>query len=165
MDSIVGESQINAEVFDEFDPNEENGIVLRTLIDFKIVDDNGQLVDLDELGKSGVIVHCEGTVVEPLPYEIRQSILKYASTICSSQIEVDEFLQLNKTNEDQEMEVEDNSTIPSGKQVTGVLNRENFRVGDSLDSYCNKTFKWYTSKVCDVDHERRLIKVHFQGKN
>ncbi len=155
------EIEIDGAVFDEIDTNEESGTILRTLVDFKLFDGEGDFIDLNDLNKDGIIAHCAGIVVEPLPLEMRQNISKYASTISSTNIEYDESIFPRSS---ESMEIENNSSIPSGKVVSRFLDRENFKVGDSLDSYCNKTFKWYTSKVCEVDHAKKLIKVHFQGE-
>lgn len=161
----IDESKVDGSIFDETDATEGSDLVLRTLVDFKIFDDRGNLVRLNDLNKNGVVAHCIGTVVEPLSSEVRQYFTKYASTIGSNIVEKDpEGDAVDESFQEQPASVSPVNDTPPPKMLTNE-DRLAFKIGDSLDSYCNRTYRWYEGKIADmkVDEDRTLVRIHFLG--
>ena len=143
------EESIDKAKFDEYDPSDESDCALRTIVDFELFDAaTGQMAGYEQLGKPDLHISLRGYVIEPLPQEWRQTIMKLLSTVDSSKIAVD-----------------------GGKEETIVdevhpefipFDASSLSVGDLLDGYCNKTFKWYEAKVIQINEAENKIKLHFQ---
>ena len=57
------------------------------------------------------------------------------------------------------------SAESTGPVVVPPFDRSAIKVGDLIDGYCIKTFKWYGAKVTDMKTvgDQKMVKVHFQG--
>lgn len=77
---MTEEAKINGKVFNEVDPNDESEAVLRTLIDFELVDEKGNLLSLDEIGDGKNTARCIGKIIEPLDDSWRHAMFTYAAS-------------------------------------------------------------------------------------
>ena len=80
------------QTFDEIDGDEPSGLVIRTIIDFRLLSKTGKPVAFEDLAISGPAV-LSGTLVEPLPEPIRN---KMATMVCSSPQDVPDDTELAK---------------------------------------------------------------------
>lgn len=75
------EEDITAD-FNEIDASGDDNVILRTLSDFRIFDEGGQLISIESISENpGRRVFVSGFVVEPLDAQWQQTIL---DNICSS---------------------------------------------------------------------------------
>lgn len=147
MMDITSEIDIPS-IYDE----SEGDVVLRTLVDFILIDSDGNQVSFDELGEGKSTAIAEGYVLEVLPPNWQLSI---TDMLCSFVIPSDDaYLNVMESNNISEL-------------IKPVLNRNDIKIGDNLDGYCIKTFKWYESKVVDILYtsEGVKLKMHFKGWN
>lgn len=104
-----------------FDEVEED-TVLRTLIDWKLFNADGDMVPLDALGEGKPLCSVTGRLVKPLPKSVR---LKVVENLCT-------FGVLKDGAEKEAVVVQE----PLVKEVV-PLEWDNIKVGDCLDGY------WY----------------------
>jgi len=154
-DTFIDESELPS-LFDELDPMEESDFRLRTLVDFEVLDAQGNMVSFHELQKckeNGIALTVRGYVVEPLDLNFRQAITNSAASAESTTVAApEESLGHGLTEVEQ----------PSGEAPE--LDRNALTVGTSVDGYCNKTFQWFAAKIVAIRGGNE-IKVHFQGWN
>ncbi len=155
------ELDVDKTVFDEFDPNDDSGLPLRTLINFTLSkkDDPSQLLTLDDIESNRGNVTLRGTLVEPLPLKWRETMVALLSTTST-----DESSTSNSA--DIDVNFGDISNSESNKTPGETkLDWETLRVNDLVDGYCFQTYKWYEAKIVQYDDAKKQYKVHFQGWN
>lgn len=176
--------------YDDFE-DDAREITLRTLVDFEIISADGKTVSVEALGSDGatgdikrpLCIH--GTLVEPIDSKWRAAISSLASTAphvepkshddvrssvaaplkrgvsgkadTSSIASGDDNVSLAESMVSESMYASENPYTASIQP----FDRANLRVGDAVDGYCNKTFKWYGAKVVKVEGDQ--VRVHFLG--
>lgn len=163
--------------YNEFDSDEDQAIPLRTIVEFELFDKStGELAYFDDLSDPSRHISLRGFVVEPLPAAWRETINSLLSTTPTEQLDLNiAAVPSKKRKTDDEAEnATGNAEHPHPEEDTGrthlpsvstQLDWDALKVGDGVDGYCNKTFKWYEAKVVQVDREKHRYKVHFQGWN
>lgn len=144
------------ESFNEVDDGDPVGaVIMRTIVDFSIQDASGKFVHLDEIDQHGQQnLTLKGWVLSPLPEIWKREILDILSTV--------------KQEEKADKSASDVKQESYTQQFIGSFDRDGLQIGDQVDGYCPRTFKWYPAKVIDkkVDNEgRQILKIHFQGWN
>lgn len=147
------------DLYNEIDIGGDNDLILRTLTNFQLYDEFGSLVSIEAITTDpDRKLFLSGNVVQPLDAKWQQTIL---DNLCTVPPKLDD---------------EEIGGMPGRYAATAdaavepdvdiVFDRLALKAGDSVDSYCNKTFKWYEAKVVDtkIDNDgRSLVKVHFLG--
>jgi hypothetical protein len=147
----VAELDVPSE-FNEIEVQEDGDCVIRTLVQFCLRDEAGNMVSIEELGsEQSPSVILQGIVLEPLSAAVRDATV---SMLCTSQL-------------DQPHAEPESELIAEDANVDiQALDRASLSIGDIVDGYCNKTYKWYEAKIIDVasDVEKGdRLKIHFKG--
>jgi hypothetical protein len=127
----------------------EGETILRTLVDFKLIDSDGNQVSFDELGEGKSHATAYGYVLEPLPQiwldKLPEMLCSYVPTYSEPLIEDPEI----------------------AKKADAILNASELVIGDTVDAYCPRTFKWFEAKIVDkqVVCGQQMLKLHFKGWN
>lgn len=157
--------------YNEFDSEEDQSTLLRTVVEFELFDKRtGEFAYFDDLSDPSRHISLRGFVVEPLPADWRDTINSLFCTAPTEQLDLNKSAISTKKKKTRTEEVvnsgndqqEYNANEP---QDVSVLDWETLTVGDNVDGYCNKTFKWYQAKIVQVDPVKNRFKVHFQGWN
>lgn len=158
--------------YNEFDSDEDQSIPLRTIVEFELFDkSSGELVCFDDLSDTSRHISLRGFVVEPLPLNWRETVNSLLSTTPSEQLDLNIAASASKKkkpvleDESSPSEINEEVVADDTPQELASLDWEALKVGDNVDGYCNKTFKWYEAKVVQVDNVKCRYKVHFQGWN
>lgn len=168
MSNFAAENAI-PDNFNEIDANDESGSILRTLVDFVITREDGNYVAIDELGGSfgyrGKVI-ARGTLVEPMNPNLRQQFL---NLVCTSRQEApvshDDFaIAVPQQRKKQDIKFSETAT---GINIVRELDRNALQIGDVVDGYCIKTFRWYEAKIINTckDVKGDRLKIHFKGWN
>ena len=75
-------SGIDIEVPAEFE-EEEEGVLVRTLVDWQLFDEHDQLLSLDDLGEGKPLSKVTGYLIKPLPAELKMKICESLCTFGS----------------------------------------------------------------------------------
>jgi hypothetical protein len=149
----------------EIEPNDDSETILRTLVNFELVTEEGISVSLDDISTIGCKVIAKGNVVAPLPLNWRSEILNLSCTcLQEAPKSMDDFAShvvtatpslLNKR--------KSTELVNENQDGNKILDRDNIHVGLLLDGYCNQTFKWYEARITDIKNDK--LRVHFLGWN
>ena len=151
---------------------------LRTLVEFEMVDEQGRMVHIEDIGKSkSKKIYAAGCVIEPLTIEQRDILQKYASSCPGHKDDKDDkdidadgpSKHKDKEEGNNNMELEGANANGAGKSVklsdkeaekaiAGFDSRQ-LAVGSAVDAYCNRTYKWFNSKIIQVKADE--VKVHY----
>lgn len=149
----IQENEISCE-FDEVDPN---GIILRTLTEFILYDEDNKMVTFEALNNlPRPKIHAIGYVIEPLQENWQHVIIENTCTAQPSQF----------SDTDSSVRSTSHRSENYGNEGIQNFNREALKTGDHIDGYCTKTFKWYEAKIIDTKRDADggdFLKVHFLG--
>jgi hypothetical protein len=165
------ESEVDGSIFDEYDPNDDTGAPLRTLIDFTICkrDKPEEMVAFDDIENHPNNLILRGTVVEPYPLQWREAMLSLLSTTNLLGLSDRENADEGKTTDGQPLASPPVHLLPSTltNENKKSLDWDTLKDGDMVDGYCYQTNKWFPAKVVGVDSSEASprYKVHFQGWN
>ena len=125
----------------------EDGTTLRTIVNFELkIIATKEVIPVHSLGTiNGSEICMSGLVLEPLTSTMRQDLLNLA---CTAPIE-------------NVVEYPENYDNIMDTDTTEVLDRDGMTVGNIIDAYCDKTYKWFSAKIVDADDSR--VKIHFSG--
>lgn len=169
--------------FDELEPGDGVDLVMRTVVEFEILSKDGYLIHIEDLGKCGQTGTLVGFVVEPLQSHIKESIVNLMCTSSQhlpTEAELAMLLPVvqrrrKKGNKDSGVNAYDCNEHREGEEHTGAAKTDSFTldhsrlsIGDSIDGYCVKTFRWYEAKVVDMkkdDNNDVKLRIHFSGWN
>ena len=169
--------------FDELEPGDGVDLVMRTVIEFEILSKEGYLIHIDDLGKCGQTGTLVGFVVEPLQSHVKESIVNLMCTSSQhlpSEAELAMLLPVaqrrrKKGNKESAVITSDcnenrecDGHAGAAKIDTLALDHTKLNIGDSIDGYCVKTFRWYEAKVVDMkkdDKNEVKLRIHFSGWN
>lgn len=174
----ITEEQISAE-FNEIDPNDDSGSILRTITEFSLTDTKGRIVSIEDIG-NGKIGTLHGYILEPYDETWRNEIL---NTVITSKQQVpvskEDFAVVlpgptkrAKATKVQKGIILDPPIIEEDIEEKQVflpteelkLNREALQIGDVIDGYCTKTFHWYEAKILDIEPgPTGQLRLHFKG--
>ena len=176
-------------LYDEFDLDVDAGLVMRTVVDFELVLSDGSFIAIDKLGMGGQKATLVGYVVEPLKPDLKESVVnllctssqhlpsdaelamllpvaqkrKKVATISNSCKEIGMIPYENtgcEVNNASQIEVID---------ISPLLDHSTLKIGDNIDGYCVKTFRWYEAKVVDTksgdQNGEAKFRIHFSGWN
>lgn len=123
-----------SEIPSEFNESEDEGNILRTMVDFKIFNSEGEMIPLSDIGEGKPPARLEGTVLEPLPLKWKEKLLEI---LCSR----------SPTNQSM------SSAILSAQPPNPVpiADWDHLKVGDLVDGFCTRTLKWYEAKIIEID--------------
>jgi hypothetical protein len=160
----VAENQIGQIYGTQYDESEVGAAEkLRTLVNFEITDDKGELIGIDSLdrhdkdGYKGPF-KIRGYLMHPVDVQWRDELGKHASSTLNREM-WDKVLAEAR---DKGGEVEANAALSAGMATDdGRLERSLLRVGTDMDGYCNNTSEWTYAKIAEV--RGSMVKVHFQG--
>jgi hypothetical protein len=143
-----------SEIPAEFNEAEEEGTVLRTLVDFRIFGPDGHPLSFSDIGEGKPPARIEGTLLEPLAPKWKDKLMEI---LCSR-------------------------PPPIQPLATGVVSAqppvpvpisdwEKLAVGDLVDGFCTRTRKWYEAKIMEIDNssspdnpqgQAKAFKIHFK---
>jgi hypothetical protein len=172
-------------IYDEHEPGEDElGLVMRTIVDFELFSAQGCLVSVDDLGKSGETATLVGYIVQPLQADIKESMINLLCTSSQhlpSEAELAKLLPIaqkrrkscSKSKAIDEVDGDAYSDSQVGQahteELSVLLDHKNLKIGDNIDGYCVKTYRWYEAKVVDMkkgdDDEDVKLRIHFSGWN
>ena len=161
-ESYVLENSIDASIFDEM----EDTSAIRTIIDFQLLNSkDGSSLSFNELGTNeGVTGTLFGRVVEPLPLEWRGKLL---SLICTVPQKMGHDDAERNSQPEKKLKLSTNDEEKLQDDLPPNFDRSAIQIGDNLDGYCTKTFKWYESKIVAIKKNdycnEDLLKIHFKG--
>jgi hypothetical protein len=138
----------------EYNEVEDEGHVLRTIVDFRLFDSKGESIAFAEIGEGKSPVRLEGTLLEPLPLKWKEKLMEI---LCSR-------------------------PPPPQPPSTGVVSAQpptpvpipdwdQLSVGDLVDGFCTRTLKWYEAKILEIDNsispdnplgQAKSFKIHFK---
>lgn len=138
----------------EFNESEDDGNILRTIIDFKLFNLDGDMISLSDIGEGKPPARLEGTLIEPLPGKWKEKLLEI---LCSR-------------------------PPPNQPLSTGILSAQPpnpvpiadwdvLKVGDLVDGFCTRTLKWYEAKIVEIEKNvtaenpsglANSFKIHFK---
>jgi RNA binding activity-knot of a chromodomain len=176
-------------LFDEFEQDDNTGLVMRTVVDFELILSDGSFIGIDKLGLGGQKATLVGYVVEPLKPDVKESV---SNLLCTSSQHLPTEAELavllpiaqkrkkvapvsNSCNEIEILPVNNNGYEMKDacqKEENGVyplLDQSSLKIGDNIDGYCVKTFRWYEAKVVDMkkgdQKGEAKFRIHFSGWN
>lgn len=162
------EADIPSKTYDEFDSDEDQSIPLRTIVEFELFDRlTGELVPFDELGDQSRHISLRGMVIEPLPRDWRDTLIGLCCTSPSDTLELNiaSPVKVKRESSDLDTEADNTAVLPNSADSRKTLDWDTLKAGDTVDGYCNQTFKWYQAKIVLHDPVKDRYKVHFQGWN
>ena len=116
----MAEMQSQAGVLDLSSYDEmEDGTVLRTLVDWKLINQDNELATLDELGEGKPFCTVTGYVIKPLPVNVKTTVCENLCTYGASKPGEREMVTV------QEQLIKDHVDVEW----------EDLKVGDYLDGY------------------------------
>ena len=181
---IHGESEIPSS-FDELESGDDAGLIMRTAVDFELISEDGSLVAIEHLGK-GTTAILVGYIIEPIQNDIKHSMIDLLCTSSQdlpSDAELAMLLPIAQKRRRGSVPNKENvigtDSIPNNENEIGtistnlieppaLLDHSKLKIGDCIDGYCNKTFRWYEAKVVDskkTDQNDTLLRIHFSGWN
>ena len=186
LHSIRHEDEIPM-IYDELEPGEDElGLVMRTIVDFELFSAQGSLLSVDDLGKGGEKATLVGYIVQPLQADIKESMINLLCTSSQhlpSEAELAKLLPIaqkrrkssSKSKASEEVEGDACSDghvgLPHTEEPSVLLDHKNLKIGDNIDGYCVKTYRWYEAKVVDMkksdndNDEDVKLRIHFSGWN
>jgi hypothetical protein len=143
--------------YNEFEQEEDTTTPLRTIVEFELFDTvTGKLVTFDELGDLQRKISARAILFEPFPRTWRETILNILSTSPSDVFDIGTPSPI-KTSQVNAIAGEEGTTNSAENIPSSKLDWETLKIGDFVDGYCNKTFKWYEAKIV-------LIFIHYKTR-
>ena len=164
--------------FDELESGDDAGLVMRTVIDFELISNDGTLVAIEDLGKNGTTAILVGHIIEPLPVRIRQSMINLSCTSSQDLLSNEELAMLlpiaqkrkrgSTSGKESDLNLQSENQNKDVNDLNIPLDHTKLKIGDNIDGYCNKTYRWYEAKVVDMktnDQYETTLRIHFLGWN
>ena len=164
--SSSSSSVIISEDFNEFD---EEGNILRTILGFRIFDNNGKIISFDEIGEGKSKVRLEGILLEPLQNKWKDKLL---DILCSRPPPDQQSTTSNSTSNS----ITTLQTVSSAQRLIPIpiTDWDSLSIGDLVDAYCTRTLKWFEAKILEIDRtissdnptgNSKSFKIHFKKWN
>jgi hypothetical protein len=174
--NYVLESDVSKE-FDEVD-SENPETILRTIENFELyLKDTNELISFDDIEHYKGNVAMRGFVVMPIPDSVKDKILNILTAVPIDLVSGDDTTKTDgkdcvKPDSASSSLTSSTSTMSSSSSSATSLSPDQLKldwstlkVGDPVDGYCNKTFRWYEAKITQYDESKQRYRVHFQGWN
>lgn len=169
--NILNENEIIIpEYFNEIDEDEN---ILRIILDFKLFNKQGNLISFDEINEGKYEnIYLEGTLIEPLQNKWKDKLLEI---LCSRPPPDQIQLQQSSSSLTSTTSILSNKINSAQTIIPIPINDwDSLSVGDLVDGYCTRTFKWYEAKILEIkknispDNPNGIamsFKIHFKKWN